>query len=81
MGHPTNDFRTIPYDARARTIQFEGPWLVVQCQDGRELRVPVAWFPRLAQASAEDRQQWTITGDGWVVHWPVLDEDSHEPRA
>lgn len=44
-------------------------------QDGRELRVPLAWFPRLARASAAQRLRVRISKSGTALHWDELDED------
>ena len=44
-------------------------------QDGRELRVPLAWFPRLAHASVAQRQRVRISKSGRALRWDELDED------
>jgi len=49
--------------------------LYVRLGDGRELTVPLAWFPRLAEASPEARRNWRWIGGGVGMHWPDLDED------
>jgi len=49
--------------------------LYVRLGDGRELTVPLAWFPRLAQASPAARRNWRWVGGGVGIHWPDLDED------
>lgn len=43
--------------------------------DGREVSVPLAWFPRLERASAEQRRNWRLIGAGIGIHWPDVDED------
>lgn len=43
--------------------------------DGRVLIVPVDWFPRLLNASNENRADYTISPDRTRVHWPAVDED------
>ena len=62
-------------DARARAARVAGGTLVVSLVDGRELRVPVRWFPRLAAGSAAQRANLRITEGGRALHWPDLDED------
>jgi len=37
--------------------------------------VPLAWFPRLAKASAKELQNYELLGDGEGIHWPDIDED------
>jgi len=49
--------------------------LVVDLTDGRTLAVPLAWFPRLTEASANQRDEYELVGDGRGIHWPLLDED------
>jgi hypothetical protein len=49
--------------------------LIVQLVDGRTLAVPLVWFPRLAEASPQARNQIEMMGGGEGLHWPVVDED------
>jgi hypothetical protein len=49
--------------------------LVVALTDGRTLSVPLVWYPRLLNASAEQRSDWELIGDSEGVHWPQIDED------
>jgi hypothetical protein len=66
---------TNPEPPRAAHLWFERGRLVVQLQDGRELACPLAFFPRLAGAPAEELSDWRFTGRGTGIHWPRLDED------
>jgi hypothetical protein len=43
--------------------------------DGREISAPLEWFPRLRDASGDDRANWRLIGRGQGIHWPALDED------
>lgn len=45
----------------------------VDLSDGRTIGVPLAWFPRLLQGTAEQREQVRISSRG--LHWESLDED------
>jgi hypothetical protein len=49
--------------------------LVVDLADGRTISVPLAWYPRLLHATAEQRANWRLAGGGYGVHWPDVDED------
>jgi hypothetical protein len=49
--------------------------LTVDLGDGRSISVPLAWYPRLAHGSPEERQSWRLIGRGDGIHWPDLDED------
>lgn len=64
-----------PPKARARTIEFVEGGLVVHLEDGRSLTVPLEWFPRLRDATVEQRSDWRLIGSGTGVHWPDVDED------
>jgi hypothetical protein len=56
-------------------VAFEDNVLQVFLSDGREIRVPLEWFPKLRDASPEARQHWRLIGKGVGIHWPDLDED------
>ena len=43
--------------------------------DGREVAVPLEWFPRLRDATSAQRRNWRLIGRGRAVHWPDVDED------
>lgn len=47
----------------------------VELTDGRTVRAPVAWYPRLQQGTLAERRRWRLIGEGEGIHWPDLDED------
>ncbi len=49
--------------------------LTVVLDDGRSVSVPLAWFPRLLNATEKQRKQWELIGGGVGIHWEVVDED------
>jgi len=49
--------------------------LYVQLSDGREVGVPLEWFPSLRDATADQRANWRLIGRGIGIHWEELDED------
>jgi hypothetical protein len=49
--------------------------LRIVLSDGRELSAPLAWFPRLRDATPEQRVNWEAIGRGHGIHWPDIDED------
>ncbi len=59
--------------ATAKSIRFDSDSMWVELADGRVLGVPLAWFPRLLNASAAQRSGVRISPRG--LHWDVLDED------
>ncbi len=60
---------------RALDVSVSDDYLAIKLEDGRGLSVPLAWFPRLVQASAEQRKNWRLIGRGVGIHWPEIDED------
>jgi len=62
-------------DPRVKTVSLDEHRLSVELMDGRSISVPLAWYPRLAGATPEQRNHWEIAGGGYGVHWPDIDED------
>ncbi len=62
-------------EARAADVEVTEDLLRVQLTDGREVGVPLAWFPRLLAATPAQRAIWELIGDGSGIHWPEIDED------
>ena len=61
--------------ATARHVRVTADRLVVELHDGRQVAVPVAWYPRLAEGTPAERRRWELIGAGLGIHWPDLDED------
>ncbi|MBF0427830.1 MAG: DUF2442 domain-containing protein [Magnetococcales bacterium] len=49
--------------------------LRVMLADGREVAAPLVWFPRLQEATEEQRKNWRFIGGGVGIHWASVDED------
>ncbi len=62
-------------DERVKAVRISADSLVVDLMDGRTISVPLAWYPRLADAEPGSLRNWTIAGAGYGIHWPDLDED------
>lgn len=62
-------------DERVAGVRFEDERLIVDLQDGRTIAVPVDWYPRLADATPAQRANWEVSGAGYGIHWPDVDED------
>lgn len=60
---------------RATSVDFRSGKMVVELEDGREITVPLGWFPRLEEASPEERENWRLIGKGEGIHWDDVDED------
>lgn len=60
---------------RVKDVHFTEDTLSVDLMDGRTISVPLAWYPRLLHASADQRNNWELCGGGFGIHWPDIDED------
>lgn len=65
----------IKLDPTAIDVQADEVLLRVMLADGRELAAPLEWFPRLRDATPEQRNHWRLIGRGQGIHWPDVDED------
>jgi len=57
----------------ATGVRFDEDSFWVDLDDGRVIGVPLAWFPRFLEGTADQREQVRITSRG--LHWDALDED------
>ena len=62
-------------DERVADIEITEDTLSVQLMDGRTISVPLVWYPRLLNATEAQRKNWIISGGGYGIHWPDVDED------
>lgn len=58
-------------------LHFDDDLMWISLQDGRQLGVPLAWFPRLMAASAEQRA--AVETSPFGLHWEAPDEDISVP--
>ena len=63
----------------ATKVWFTKDMLYVLLQDGREVGVPLLWFPRLRKASEDQLKDWRFIGNGIGIHWESIDEDISIP--
>ena len=66
---------TLASNPAAVDVRVSEEALVVVLADGREVSVPISWFPRLSHAEPKHRLIWELIGQGHGIHWPELDED------
>mgnify|MGYP005846541615 FL=1 len=66
---------TLKFEPRASKITFDMDNMWVELTDGRQLGVPLAYFPRLLNAAQAQRDEYVISGGGTGLHWEELDED------
>lgn len=62
-------------DDNVADLELSDTTVSVSLRDGRKISAPLSWFPRLAQASREDRAAWEPSAAGHGIHWPNIDED------
>jgi len=62
-------------DERVKDIKFNEDTMSVDLYDGRTITVPLMWYPRLLNATSEQRSHWELCGGGYGIHWPDIDED------
>ena len=60
-------------DLRAQSVECTSTDLIVTLRDGRKIATPLAWYPRLNDASPRQRANYEIMPMG--IHWPEIDED------
>jgi hypothetical protein len=59
----------------ATDVWFDEDMLRIQLSDGREIGVPLEQFPKLRDATDEQRANWRLIGKGVGIHWEDIDED------
>ena len=59
----------------AKEVRCTEDALLVVLTDGRQLSVPLDWYPRLQHATPAQRDDWELIGGGYGIHWPQIDED------
>ncbi|MBJ4592593.1 DUF2442 domain-containing protein, partial [Salmonella enterica subsp. enterica serovar Typhimurium] len=57
----------------AKNVRFDETTMWVELNDGRVMGVPIAWFPRLLNATDKERNDYELSKRG--IHWDNLDED------
>ena len=59
----------------ATDVWFDAEMMHIRLLDSREISIPLEWFPRLREATNEQRLKWRLVGKGVGIHWEELDED------
>ena len=60
---------------RVLNVSVTDDTLSVDLEDGRTIAIPIGWYPRLAHGTPAERANLHISGAGYGIHWPDLDED------
>ena len=66
---------TLTIEASATKVWFDEYNLWIKLADGRQLSVPLAYFPRLLNANPNQRERYVLSGNGTGIHWDEIDED------
>jgi hypothetical protein len=59
----------------AKKVRFDETNMWVELADGRQLAIPLAYFPRILNATPDQREKYEISGGGTGLHWDEVDED------
>lgn len=60
---------------KAIDVWFSKDMIYIKLEDGRELGIPLNWYPKLRDASKKELENWRFIGKGVGIHWESLDED------
>ena len=60
---------------RVKNVHFTEDTIAVDLIDGRTIVVPLTWYPALLEATPEQRSNWKVSGTGYGIYWPDIDED------
>ena len=58
----------------AVNVNFSSDKMNVLLEDGRELSIPLEWFPNLRNATSNQLNNWRFVGNGEGIHWQEIDE-------
>ena len=61
-------------DERVKDVRVDMDTLSVDLMDGRTIIVPLAWYPRLYNATAQQQKHWQVCGGGYGIEWEDIDE-------
>ncbi len=64
-------------EVSATKVRFEDNRLYVTLSDEREISLPIdniEWLDWLAQATPEQRANWSIEPNGFAIYWEDLDD-------
>jgi hypothetical protein len=62
-------------DERVKNVYFTEETISVDLMDGRIITVPLVWYPRLLNATPDQRSDWEVCGGSYGIHWDEIDED------
>jgi len=66
---------TLVSEIRAVKVWFDDDNIWLGLEDGRQVSAPLAFYPRLLNATKDQRENYEFIGPGIGIHWEDLDED------
>jgi len=66
---------TLVSEVRAVKVWFDDDNIWLGLEDGRQVSAPLAFYPRLLNATKGQRENYELIGPGIGIHWEDLDED------
>lgn len=70
---------TLTIEASATKVWFDQYNMWINLSDGRQLSIPLEYFPRLLNAKPSQREKYVLSGNGTGIHWDEIDEDISVP--
>ncbi len=67
-------------NARAQKVWFDADNIWLLLLDGRQLSLPLVFFPTLLNAETDELNKYELSGGGLGIHWDNLDEDLYVPN-
>lgn len=67
-------------NARAQKVWCDSENLWILLFDGRQLSIPLIFFPKLMNADKNLLSEYELSGNGIGIHWDNLDEDLYVPN-
>ena len=64
-----------PTLSRIVNVAVTDDTLSVDLEDGRTISIPIGWYPRSAYGTSEECSHSQISGEGYGIHRPDLNED------
>ncbi len=62
-------------DLTIEAVETTADRLTFRLAGGSEVSAPLAWYPRLARATPDERAVYEVEPGSRAVHWPLVNED------
>ena len=66
---------TLEHECLATGLSFSKDSFTVHLNDGRQVTIPLAWYPRILTGTKPERENYEFIAGGEGIHLPKLDED------